>query len=61
MSHIKIKLNGGNSVVLCSDCDKILRPATSGECLNPKLYQDEYCDECLQLVIREIGRIKLKE
>lgn len=61
MSHLKIKLNGGNPVVLCSNCDKIIRPATSRECLSPKLYPDEYCDECLQLIIREVGKIKLKE
>ena len=61
MSHIKIKLNGGNPVVLCSNCSKIIRSTTVGECLNPKLYPDEYCDECLQLIIREVDRIKLKE
>ena len=48
MKHLKVKLNNGNPVCLCSKCDKILRIATSGECLDPKLYPPEYCDKCLE-------------
>lgn len=52
-SHLKVKLNGGSPVVLCSMCDKILRIATSGECLDPRKFAEEYCDECLQKIINE--------
>ena len=54
MKHLKVKLNNGNPVCLCSKCDKILRIATSGECLDPKLYPPEYCDKCLEKIVSEI-------
>lgn len=53
MKHIKIKLNGGNPVVLCSYCDKIIRSSTSGESLNPPLYPRELCDECSTKLLNE--------
>lgn len=54
MAHLKVKLNNGNPVCLCSKCDKILRSATNGECLNPRLYPPEYCDKCLEKIVSGI-------
>lgn len=53
MAHLKIKLNNGNPVCLCSKCDKILRGATSGECLDHRLYPPEYCDKCLEKIVKD--------
>lgn len=53
MAHLKVKLNGGIGSVCCSGCSKILRNATSRECLDPRKFAEEYCDECLQKIINE--------
>ena len=53
MKHIKIKLNGGNTIVQCSHCNKTIRRATCGESLNPPLFPREYCDDCLTELINK--------
>lgn len=54
MKHLKVKLNSGSPVVLCSKCDKILRSATLGQCLEPRKYPPEYCDKCLEKIVSGI-------
>lgn len=54
MSHLKIKLNGGNPVVLCSNCDKILRPAESVEIKYPQFFSEKRCDDCNKKLFEEL-------
>ena len=54
MSHLKIKLNGGNPVVLCSNCDKILRPALEIEIKYCRLFVGKYCDDCNKKLFEEL-------
>jgi hypothetical protein len=40
-----IKFNGGNPVVLCDKCRKIIRSATENDFKN-RYNINSYCDEC---------------
>lgn len=58
MAHLVVKWNSGNPAVICSKCYKILRSATSGECLDPTIYAAEYYDNCMNEIINEINKTK---
>lgn len=45
--QIKIKLNGGNPVVLCSKCNTIIR----GALVKDKDLPPQYCNQCLQNMV----------
>lgn len=41
-----VKFNGGNPVVICSNCRKIIRDATTNEVFSLQTFPPEYCEEC---------------
>lgn len=58
MKHIKTKLNGGNTIIQCSFCNRTIRHANLYESTNPRLFPREYCNECLEKLINEYDKPK---